>query len=489
MDLQLTDKTAVVTGSTAGIGLAIAQALAREGATVVVNGRTEPRVRAAVEHVRRAAPGAGAHVSGVAADLGTAAGVAALIAGVPATDILVNNLGVYAAKPFPDITDAEWLAIFETNVLSGVRLARHYLPAMLARDWGRVIFMSSESAVQIPAEMIHYGVTKIAQVGLARGLAETTAGTGVTVNSVLAGPTRSEGVAGFVEQLARQRGLGAQEVEREFFQTARPPSLLRRFARPAEAAAGVGVAEPKVGDRVAYTTVLGAYAEYAVVPADRVVRLPDGLSAKQGAAAMLQGLTAHYLATTTYPLKSGDACLVHAAAGGVGLLLCQVAKLRGARVLGTVSTREKAALARAAGADEVILYTEQAFEPDVKRLTSGAGLQVIYDSVGKTTFEKGLNCLARRGMMVLYGQSSGPVGLFDPQVLNQKGSLFLTRPTIVHYIATRAELLARAGEVLGWIQRGTVKVRLDRELPLAQAAEAHRLLEARQTTGKVLLIP
>ena len=267
------------------------------------------------------------------------------------------------------------------------------------------------------------------------------------------------------------------------------PFTLGQEAAGTVAAVGVGVAEPNVGDRVAYTAILGAYAEYAVVPADRVVRLPDGVSVRQGAAAMLQGLTAHYLATTTYPLKSGDACLVHAAAGGVGLLLCQIAKLRGARVLGTVSTREKAALAREAGADEVILYTEQDFETEVKRLTSGVGLQVIYDSVGKTTFEKGLNCLARRGMMVLYGQSSGPVGLLDPQVLNQKGSLFLTRPTIVHYIATRAELLARAGEVLGWIQRGTVKVRIDRELPLAQAAEAHRLLEARQTTGKVLLIP
>jgi len=255
------------------------------------------------------------------------------------------------------------------------------------------------------------------------------------------------------------------------------------------AAVGVGVAEPKVGDRVAYTTVLGAYAEYAVVPADRVVRLPDGVSAKQGAAAMLQGLTAHYLATTTYPLKSGDACLVHAAAGGVGLLLCQIAKLRGARVLGTVSTHEKAALARAAGADEVILYTEQDFEVEVKRLTGGAGLRVIYDSVGKTTFEKGLSCLAPRGMMVLFGQSSGPVGPFDPQVLSQKGSLFLTRPTLVHYIATRAELLARADEVLGWIKSGKLKLRIERELPLAQAAEAHRLLEGRKTTGKVLLIP
>ena len=255
------------------------------------------------------------------------------------------------------------------------------------------------------------------------------------------------------------------------------------------AAVGPGVAEPRVGDRVAYATVLGAYAEYAVVPADRVVGLPDGVSAKQGAAAMLQGTTAHYLATSTYPLKPGDTCLVHAAAGGVGLLLCQIAKLRGARVMGTVSTREKAALARGAGADEVILYTERDFETEVKRLTNGAGLRVIYDSVGKTTFEKGLSCLALRGMMVLYGQSSGPVGPFDPQVLNQKGSLFLTRPTLVHYIATRAELLARAGEVLGWIERGMLKVRIERELPLAQAAEAQRLLEGRKTTGKVLLIP
>jgi len=267
------------------------------------------------------------------------------------------------------------------------------------------------------------------------------------------------------------------------------PFTLGQEAAGPVAAVGPGVGEPRVGDRVAYTGILGAYAEYAVVPADRVVALPDGVSAKQGAAAMLQGLTAHYLATTTYPLKPGDTCLVHAAAGGAGLLLCQIAKLRGARVLGTVSTREKAALARGAGADEVILYTEQDFESEVKRLTNGVGLQVIYDSVGKTTFEKGLNCLVRRGMMVLFGQSSGPVGLFDPQVLNQKGSLFLTRPTVAHHIATRAELLARAGDVLGWIKNGKLKVRIDRELPLAQAAEAQRLLEGRKTTGKVLLIP
>ena len=239
---------------------------------------------------------------------------------------------------------------------------------------------------------------------------------------------------------------------------------------------------------MAYTCVLGAYAEYAVVPADRVVALPDAVSAEQGAAAMLQGMTAHYLATSTYPLKPGDACLVHAAAGGVGLLLCQIAKARGARVIGTVSTREKAALARDAGADDVILYTEQDFEVEVKRL-AGAGLQVVYDSVGKTTFEKGLNCLQPRGMMVLFGQSSGPVGPFDPQVLNQKGSLYLTRPTVANYIATRAELLARAADVLAWVHHGKLKLRIAHTFPLAEAAEAHRQLEGRKTTGKVLLIP
>jgi NADPH2:quinone reductase len=254
-------------------------------------------------------------------------------------------------------------------------------------------------------------------------------------------------------------------------------------------AVGPGVTEVKPGDRVAYTGVLGAYAEYAVVPAERVVVLPEGIDARQGAAAMLQGMTAHYLACATYPLKAGDTCLVHAAAGGVGLLLCQIAKRRGARVIGTVSTREKAARAREAGADEVILYTEQDFEAEVKRLTQGAGVNVVYDSVGQTTFAKSLDCLAPRGMLVLYGQSSGPVGPFDPQLLSQKGSLFLTRPSLVHYVATRAELLARAGEVLGWIRAGTLKLRIGRELPLAQAAAAHRALEGRETTGKVLLIP
>ena len=268
-----------------------------------------------------------------------------------------------------------------------------------------------------------------------------------------------------------------------------PPFTPGQEAAGRVSATGAGVTAPQVGDRVAYTGVLGAYAEYAVVRADRTVVLPDGVSARQGAAAMLQGMTAHYLATTTYPLRPGDTCLVHAAAGGVGLLLCQIAKLRGARVLGTVSTREKAELARSAGADEVVLYTEQDFEEEVKRLTGGAGVQVVYDSVGRTTFEKGLNCLARRGLMVLFGQSSGPVGQFDPQVLNQKGSLFLTRPTLAHYIAARTELEARAADVLGWIARGTLKLRVVHEFPLAQAAEAHRQLEGRKTTGKVLLLP
>ena len=267
------------------------------------------------------------------------------------------------------------------------------------------------------------------------------------------------------------------------------PLILGQEAGGTVTAVGPGVSEVKVGHRVAYAHVLGAYAEYAAVPAERLVVLPNGVSTKQGAAAMLQGMTAHYLATTTYPLKPGDTCLVHAAAGGVGLLLCQIAKLRGARVLGTVSTEEKAQLAREAGADEVILYAREDFEAAVKRLTEGTGLQVIYDSVGKTTFAKGLSCLAPRGMMVLYGQSSGPVGPFDPQVLSRSGSLFLTRPTLAHYIATRDELVARAEEVLDWVRQGKVALRIGHEFPLAEAAEAHRQLEAWQTTGKVLLIP
>jgi NADPH2:quinone reductase len=254
-------------------------------------------------------------------------------------------------------------------------------------------------------------------------------------------------------------------------------------------AVGPGVSDIKVGDRVCYTGVPGSYAQMNSVPADRLVKIPDGLSFRDGAAAMLQGMTAHYLAVSTFPLKKGDSCLVHAAAGGVGLLLCQIASMRGATVIGTVSTPEKAALAREAGADSTILYTQQDFVAEVKRVTNGRGVDVVYDSVGSTTFEKGFDCLRPRGMMVLYGQSSGPVPPFDLQVLNTKGSLFITRPSLNAYVMTRDELLERAGDVLGWIKDGALKLRIEHVFPLAQAADAHRALEGRKTTGKVLLIP
>jgi len=254
-------------------------------------------------------------------------------------------------------------------------------------------------------------------------------------------------------------------------------------------ATGPGVTEVKVGDKVAYTGVPGAYAQYATVPAARLVVLPQGVSTKQGAAIMLQGMTAHYLACSTYPLKKGDSCLVHAAAGGVGLILCQIARLRGAKVIGTVSTEEKAKLAREAGADETILYTKQDFAAEVKRITGGKGLQVVYDSVGKDTWEGSLNCLAPRGLIALYGQSSGPIGQIDPQILNTKGSLFLTRPSLNAYIATREELQQRAADLFGWVRDGKLKLRMEFEFPLKDAAEAHRALEGRKTAGKVLLIP
>jgi NAD(P)-dependent dehydrogenase (short-subunit alcohol dehydrogenase family) len=235
MDLGLTGKRALVTGSTAGIGLATARALAREGAIVTINGRTQGRVEAAAALLRREIPGAA--ISGIAADLGTAAGCAALIGSVPELDILVNNVGIFEPKAFAEIPDEDWLRFFETNVLSGVRLARHYVPPMRARNWGRVVFVSSESGVQIPTEMIHYGMTKTAQLAVARGLAETLAGTGVTVNSVLPGPTASEGVGLFVTQLAATRGVAVETVEREFFATARPSSVIQRFATTDEVAA------------------------------------------------------------------------------------------------------------------------------------------------------------------------------------------------------------------------------------------------------------
>jgi NAD(P)-dependent dehydrogenase (short-subunit alcohol dehydrogenase family) len=234
MDLGIAGKKALVSGSTAGIGLAVATGLAREGAEVVVNGRSRERVEAAAAAVRAAVPSA--QVTGVAADLGNAAGCEALLRAVPAVDILVNNMGIFEPKPFEEIPDADWLRFFETNVLSGVRLTRHYLKEMRARNWGRVIFVASESAVQIPAEMIHYGMTKTAQVAIARGLAETLVGTGITVNSILPGPTSSEGVATFVAQMAIQRGTDLATMEREFFQQARPSSLLQRFATIEEVA-------------------------------------------------------------------------------------------------------------------------------------------------------------------------------------------------------------------------------------------------------------
>jgi NADPH2:quinone reductase len=267
------------------------------------------------------------------------------------------------------------------------------------------------------------------------------------------------------------------------------PLILGGEAAGVVDAVGPGVEDLRPGDRVVYASHPGAYAEYAVVPAWKLVRVPDSLDIRQAAAVMLQGLTAHYLTHSTYPLKPGDVALVHAAAGGVGHLLVQIAKQRGARVIGTVSTEEKARLARESGADEVIVYTKADFEAEVKRLTGGRGVDVVYDSVGQATFDKSLNCLRPRGMMVLFGQSSGRVPPFDPQILNVKGSLFLTRPSLGPYIADRAELLWRANDLFTWLASGQLQVRIDQVFPLAEAAQAHRYLEERRTKGKVLLIP
>ncbi|MGH7853243.1 MAG: quinone oxidoreductase family protein [Candidatus Binatia bacterium] len=254
-------------------------------------------------------------------------------------------------------------------------------------------------------------------------------------------------------------------------------------------AVGEGVTEVKTGDRAAYAMISGSYAEYATVPAVKLAPLPSNLNSQSAAALMLQGMTAHYLTHSTYPLKNGETVLVHAAAGGVGLLLVQIAKMRAARVIGTVSTEAKAQLAKQAGADEVILYTQADFSAEVKRLTGGAGVDVVYDSVGATTFEKSLDCLRPRGYLALFGQSSGPVPPIDPAKLASKGSLFLTRPSLPHYILNRAELLKRAGDLFRWTASGALKLRIDKVLPLSEAAEAHRLLESRKTTGKVVLVP
>lgn len=271
-------------------------------------------------------------------------------------------------------------------------------------------------------------------------------------------------------------------------------TMQRPFTPGSEAAGtvralGSGVTEFKVGDRVVSQSMRGAYASRALVAADRAVKIPDGVTTKVAAAVFLQGLTAHYLTTSTFPLNLGDTCLVHAAAGGVGLLLCQIAKKRGAFVIGTASTQEKLDLARQAGADETINYTTRDFVTEVKRITGDSGVAVVYDSVGRTTFEGSLNSLRRRGMLALFGQSSGPVPPIDPQLLNRKGSLFLTRPTLNDYVATRDELVQRSSELLGWVNDGSVEVRIGAEFPLVRAADAHRALASRKTTGKVVLVP
>ena len=278
-----------------------------------------------------------------------------------------------------------------------------------------------------------------------------------------------------------------------YFREGRYPAAMP-FVNGQEAAGvvsetGSDVKSLKAGDRVAYTGVLGAYAEYSAVPADRLVRIPEGISDQQAAAAMLQGMTAQYLVYSTYPLKSGETTLIHAAAGGVGLLLVQMAKNLGARVIATVGSEAKANLAREAGADDVILYDQQDFEAETKRITGGKGVDVIYDGVGKTTFDKDLNVLRPRGYLVLFGAASGPVPPFDPIKLSQKGSLFLTRPTLVNHISARQELEQRSSAVFGMISSGKLKLRIEHLYKLQDAEQAHRDLEGRKTTGKLLLIP
>lgn len=265
------------------------------------------------------------------------------------------------------------------------------------------------------------------------------------------------------------------------------PVVLGNEAAGVVEAVGSEVTTCRVGDRVAYAMQRGSYAEYAVVPAWQLVAIPAALSFQQAAAAMLQGMTAHYLTHSTFPLAPGHTALIHAAAGGAGRLAVQMAKKRGARVFGTVSTEAKAHLARSAGCDEVIRYTEQDFESEVKRLTQGRGVDVIYDSVGESTFLKGLNCIRPRGMMVLFGQSSGAVAPINPNILNGKGSLFLSRPSLAHHCLTREELLWRSGDVLGWVEQGQLELRIDRVYPLADVAQAHRDLAGRQTAGKLIL--
>jgi NADPH2:quinone reductase len=297
-------------------------------------------------------------------------------------------------------------------------------------------------------------------------------------------------VPGPNEAVVRVRAAGVNFID-VYHRTGRYPMELP-FTPGSEAAGvveavGEAVRDVREGDRVAFASHPGAYAERVAVPAWKLVPLPGGVDERQAAAAMLQGMTAHYLSHATHPVRDGETVLVHAAAGGVGLLLVQMAHRLGARVIGTVSTAEKEQLALEAGADAVIRYTESDFEEEVRRLTDGTGVDAVYDSVGRTTFTKGLSCLKPRGMMVLFGGSSGPVEPVDPMVLTAKGSVFLTRPSLGHYMLGRAELLARAGDVLGWVASGDLRLRVERTYPLAEAETAHRDLESRATSGKLLL--
>jgi len=294
------------------------------------------------------------------------------------------------------------------------------------------------------------------------------------------------------EALVKVKAIGVNFID-VYHRTGRYPGVLP-FTPGMEAAGvvealGADVSDLKVGDRVAYAMHLGSYAEYALVPAAKLIPIPEGIDDRLAAAVMLQGLTAHYLSYGSYPIQAGNTVLIHAGAGGVGLLLSQIANRLGARVITTVSTEEKAALSRQAGAHEVVLYTQTDFEAEVKRLTDGKGVQAVYDSVGKTTFEKSLNCLSPRGYLVLFGASSGPAAPIDPMVLGAKGSLFLTRPSLAHYVLTREALLKRADDVLGWMADGTLQLRIEHQYPLSEAAQAHRDLEARRTSGKLLLLP
>jgi NADPH2:quinone reductase len=300
-------------------------------------------------------------------------------------------------------------------------------------------------------------------------------------------PTPGQG-----QVLVRQEAIGVNFIDvyrRTGLYSVPLPSVPGMEGAGTVEAVGQDVRSLRIGDRVAYANTPGTYAEAVLVPADGAVRLPARISFQQAAAAMLQGMTAHYLALETYPVKKGDTVLVHAAAGGVGLLLVQVARMRGARVIATVSTQEKAELARKAGAEEIILYSEKDFSVEVKRITAGTGVKAVYDSVGATTFLKSLDCLAPRGMMVSFGQSSGKVEAMEPGLLSAKGSLYLTRPTLGHYIADPASLQRKAREVLQWVASGKLRLRIGATFPLAEAAEAHRQLQGRNTTGKLLLNP